>query len=47
MCVVPALGSKAWPPAPGDEARARFAVPDEAAFKGKQNRRIVIAPAQA
>jgi 3-oxoacyl-[acyl-carrier-protein] synthase-3 len=35
MCVVPALGSKAWPPAPGDLERARFAVPDEAAFKAK------------
>ncbi|BDU77532.1 3-oxoacyl-ACP synthase [Mesoterricola sediminis] len=35
MCVVPALGSKAWPPAPGDEARAHFVVPDEEAFKAK------------
>jgi 3-oxoacyl-[acyl-carrier-protein] synthase-3 len=35
MCVVPVLGSKAWPPKPGDEARASFVVPDEAAFKKK------------
>jgi 3-oxoacyl-[acyl-carrier-protein] synthase-3 len=33
LCVVPTLGSKAWPPRPGDEARARFHVPDEEAFK--------------
>jgi 3-oxoacyl-[acyl-carrier-protein] synthase-3 len=35
MCVVPTLGAKAWPPAPGDEARARFTVPDPEAFKAK------------
>ncbi|MDR3671632.1 MAG: 3-oxoacyl-ACP synthase [Holophaga sp.] len=35
MCVVPVLGSKAWPPKPGDQDRAHFVVPDEAAFKGK------------
>jgi 3-oxoacyl-[acyl-carrier-protein] synthase III len=35
MCVVPVLGSKAWPPAEGDLARAHFVVPDEAAFKAK------------
>jgi 3-oxoacyl-[acyl-carrier-protein] synthase-3 len=35
MCVVPALGSKAWPPADGDLARAHFVVPDEEAFKAK------------
>jgi 3-oxoacyl-[acyl-carrier-protein] synthase-3 len=35
MCVVPVLGSKAWPPKPGDEARATFVVPDEGAFKKK------------
>ena len=35
MCVVPALGAKAWPPAPGDQDRAHFVVPDEEAFKGK------------
>jgi len=35
MCVVPALGSRAWPPAAGDLARARFEVPDEPAFKQK------------
>ena len=33
MCVVPTLGSKAWPPAPGDAERARFRVPDEEVFK--------------
>lgn len=35
MCIVPALGSKAWPPAVGDLARAHFVVPDEPAFKAK------------
>lgn len=35
MCVVPVLGSKAWPPKPEDAARASFIVPDEAAFKQK------------
>jgi 3-oxoacyl-[acyl-carrier-protein] synthase-3 len=35
MCIVPSLGSKAWPPAEGDLARAHFVVPDEEAFKGK------------
>ena len=35
MCIVPVLGTKAWPPAPGDEARASFIVPDEEAFKKK------------
>jgi 3-oxoacyl-[acyl-carrier-protein] synthase-3 len=35
MCIVPALGTKAWPPADGDLARAHFVVPDEEAFKGK------------
>jgi len=35
MCVVPALGSRAWPPAPGDLDRAHFVVPDEEAFKKK------------
>jgi len=33
MCIVPALGSKEWPPAPGDVTRAHFVVPDEEAFK--------------
>jgi len=32
---VPALGSRSWPPAGGDLARAHFVVPDEAAFKAK------------
>ncbi len=35
MCVVPVLGSKAWPPKPEDAARPFFVVPDEAAFKAK------------
>ena len=35
MCVVPTLGSRAWPPSPGDESRAHFIVPDEEAFKKK------------
>ena len=35
MCIVPALGSKEWPPAPADVARAHFVVPDEEAFKKK------------
>jgi len=35
MCIVPTLGSKAWPPSPGDELRAHFVVPDEEAFKKK------------
>jgi 3-oxoacyl-[acyl-carrier-protein] synthase-3 len=35
MCVVPTLGSKAWPPAPGDAERAHFIVPDEQSFKKK------------
>jgi 3-oxoacyl-[acyl-carrier-protein] synthase-3 len=37
MCIVPALGANAWPPAPGDVARAHFVVPDEEAFKNKLN----------
>ncbi len=37
MCIVPTLGSKAWPPVPGDESRAHFIVPDEEAFKKKLN----------
>ena len=35
MCVVPALGAGAWPPAAGDLERAHFIVPDEEAFKKK------------
>ena len=35
LCVVPALGARAWPPAPADLARAHFVVPDEEAFKKK------------
>lgn len=35
MCVVPALGSRSWPPADGDLGRAHFVVPDETAFKAK------------
>jgi len=37
MCVVPALGARAWPPAADDVARAHFVVPDEEAFKKKLN----------
>lgn len=35
MCVVPVLGSKAWPPKSGDADRPFFTVPDEEAFKRK------------
>lgn len=35
MCIVPALGSRAWPPAAADLDRAHFEVPDEEAFKRK------------
>ncbi|HRY71669.1 MAG TPA: 3-oxoacyl-ACP synthase [Spirochaetia bacterium] len=35
MCVVPVLGSKAWPPKAADAERPYFAVPDEAAFKAR------------
>lgn len=35
MCVVPVLGSKAWPPAEGDARSPYFNVPDEPAFKTK------------
>ena len=35
MCIVPVLGSKAWPPKPADAEHPFFVVPDEAAFKGK------------
>ena len=35
MCIVPALGTRAWPPDPADAERAHFVVPDEAAFKKK------------
>ena len=35
MCVVPTLGTRAWPPQPSDTARAHFIVPDEGAFKKK------------
>lgn len=34
-CVVPALGSKSWPPSDGDLKRVHFVVPDEPAFKAK------------
>jgi 3-oxoacyl-[acyl-carrier-protein] synthase III len=34
-CIVPTLGSKAWPPKDGDLAKAHFVVPDENAFKVK------------
>lgn len=35
MCLVPVLGSKAWPPTPADLERGHFMVPDEKAFKDK------------
>lgn len=35
LCVVPTLGSRAWPPVPEDVSRAHFVVPDEEAFKRK------------
>lgn len=35
MCIVPALGTRAWPPSAGDLERAHFVVPDEEAFKAK------------
>jgi 3-oxoacyl-[acyl-carrier-protein] synthase-3 len=35
LCVVPALGSRTWPPVAEDLARARFEVPDEEAFRKK------------
>ncbi len=41
MCYVPTLGTKAWPPKPGDEARASFVVPDNDAFKSKLNERTL------
>ncbi len=34
-CVVPVLGSKAWPPRAGDEAKASFVVADEPGFKAR------------
>jgi 3-oxoacyl-[acyl-carrier-protein] synthase-3 len=35
MCVVPVLGTKAWPPKAEDAQKPFFVVPDEAAFKAK------------
>lgn len=37
MCIVPVLGSKAWPPNPEDVHNASFKVPEEKAFKQKLN----------
>lgn len=34
-CIVPTLGSKAWPPRDGDLEKAHFFVADESAFKAK------------
>ena len=34
-CIVPTLGSKAWPPADGDLEKAHFMVSDEKAFKAR------------
>jgi 3-oxoacyl-[acyl-carrier-protein] synthase-3 len=41
LCVVPTLGTKAWPPAPGDETRAHFVVPDEETFKARLGERTM------
>ncbi len=41
LCVVPTLGTKAWPPAPGDVARAHFVVPDEETFKARLGERTM------
>lgn len=41
-CVVPTLGSRAWPPAEGDADRARFIVIDETAFKARLGERTLI-----
>jgi 3-oxoacyl-[acyl-carrier-protein] synthase-3 len=41
LCVVPTLGTKAWPPAPGDAARAHFVVSDEETFKQRLNERTM------
>jgi 3-oxoacyl-[acyl-carrier-protein] synthase-3 len=35
MCVIPVLGTKAWPPKASDAEHPYFAVPDEPAFKAK------------
>lgn len=40
-CVVPTLGSKAWPPAAGDLGKAHFVIPDEQAFKAKLGERTM------
>jgi len=34
-CIVPTLGTKAWPPKQGDLENAHFIVPDEATFKAQ------------
>jgi 3-oxoacyl-[acyl-carrier-protein] synthase III len=34
-CIVPTLGTRAWPPKDGDLEKAHFIVPDEASFKAK------------
>jgi 3-oxoacyl-[acyl-carrier-protein] synthase-3 len=41
LCVVPTLGARAWPPAPGDERRAHFVVADEECFKARLNERTM------
>jgi len=40
-CVIPTLGSKAWPPKEGDLEKAHFMVPDEPAFKAKLNEKTL------
>lgn len=40
-CVVPVLGAKKWPPAPGDSQAMHFVVRDEESFKRKLNERTL------
>ena len=40
-CVVPVLGSRAWPPAPGDADKAHFEVRDVESFKKKLGERTL------
>ena len=40
-CVVPVMGSKRWPPAPGDQSRLHFEVADGESFKRKLNEKTM------
>ena len=40
-CIVPTLGTKAWPPAAGDLEKAHFFIRDEPAFKAKLGERTM------